>query len=215
VTVESAISEGGSVELSFVNGLSGSGLPVSCVATWQGDTYRPSLGRTSYALNADSAAPSAPGGLGADAGDGTVALDWDDSGDAVSYSLYRNGELLAGDLADSSYTDDSVDNGSVYAYAVTATDSCGNESDRTSAVEASPEEAFNAVRGDSNGDLEVNISDPTYTLQWLFIGGDAPPCEAAADSNGDGDINISDPTYTLQWLFLGGPAHPDLSSCDL
>ena len=214
VTVESAISDGGSVELSFVNGLSGSGLPISCVATWQGNTYRPSLGRTSYALNADSAAPSAPGGLGAEAGDATVALDWDDSGDAVSYNLYRNGELLAGDLADSSYTDDSVDNGSVYAYAVTATDSCGNESDRTSAVEASPEEVVNAVRGDSNGDLEVNISDPTYTLQWLFIGGDAPPCEAAADSNGDGDINISDPTYTLQWLFLGGPAHPDLSSCD-
>ena len=143
-----------------------------------------------------------------------MALDWDDSGDAVSYDLYRNGELLAGDLADSSYTDDSVENGSVYAYAVTATDSCGNESDRTSAVEASPEEVVNAVRGDANGDLEVNISDPTYTLQWLFLGGDAPPCEAAADSNGDGDINISDPTYSLQWLFLGGPAHPDLSSCD-
>ncbi|MEC9031323.1 MAG: hypothetical protein VYB15_05540, partial [Planctomycetota bacterium] len=72
----------------------------------------------------------------------------------------------------------------------------------------------NAIRGDSNGDLEVNISDPTYTLQYLFLGGDAPPCEASADSNGDGNINISDPTYTLQYLFLGGPAHPELSSCD-
>ena len=215
VTVESAISEGGSVELSFVNGLSGSGLPISCVATWQGNTYRPTLGRVSYSLSADSAAPAAPGGLGADAGDATVALDWDDSGDAVSYSLYRNGELLAGDLADSAYTDDSVENGAVYAYAVTATDSCGNESDRSSAVEASPEAPANAVRGDSNGDLEVNISDPTYTLQWLFLGGAAPSCEAAADSNGDGDINISDPTYTLLHLFLGGPAHPALDNCDL
>ena len=72
----------------------------------------------------------------------------------------------------------------------------------------------NAIRGDSNGDMEVNISDPTYTLQYLFLGGDAPPCEASADSNGDGNINISDPTYTLQYLFLGGPAHPELSSCD-
>ena len=117
VSVESAISDGGNVELSFVNGLRGTGLPVSCVATWQGGTYRPSLGRASYSLSADSAAPSAPGGLGAEAGDATVALDWDDSGDAVSYSLYRNGELLAGDLADSAYTDDSVDNGAVYASA--------------------------------------------------------------------------------------------------
>ena len=70
------------------------------------------------------------------------------------------------------------------------------------------------TRGDANTDGNVDISDPTTTLQYLFLGGDAPPCEASADSNGDGNINISDPTYTLQYLFLGGPAHPDLSSCD-
>ena len=185
------------------------------MVTWQGQTYRPALGRASYALSADTAAPAAPGGLGADAGDGTVALDWDDSGDAVSYNLYRDGELLAGDLADSAYVDDSVDNGSVYAYAVTAVDSCGNESDRSSAVEAAPEEAVVAIRGDSNGDGSVNISDPTFILQHLFLGGEAPPCEAAADSNGDGNLDISDPTYTLQWLFLGGPDHPALTSCEL
>ncbi|MCH2368025.1 MAG: hypothetical protein MK554_12545, partial [Planctomycetes bacterium] len=180
-----------------------------------GQTYRPALGRVSYSLSADTAAPAAPGGLGADAGDGTVALDWDDSADAVSYNLYRDGELLAGDLADSAYVDDSVDNGSVYAYAVTATDSCGNESDRSSAVEAAPEEAVVAIRGDSNGDSNVYISDPSYTLQHLFLGGPAPGGEGAADANADWSLDISDPTYTLQWLFLGGPAHPELSSCDL
>ena len=144
-----------------------------------------------------------------------MALDWDDSGDAVSYNLYRNGELLAGDLADSAYVDDSVDNGGVYAYAVTAVDSCGNESDRSSAVEAAPEEAVTAVRGDANGDTNVDISDPTYTLQYLFLGGPAPGCPGAADANADGNVDISDPTYTLQYLFLGGPAHRSLSSCEL
>jgi hypothetical protein len=71
------------------------------------------------------------------------------------------------------------------------------------------------VRGDANDDNEVNISDPTYTLQWLFLGGAGPVCQAAADANGDGEVNISDPTYTLRFLFLGGPSHPELNGCDL
>ena len=72
-----------------------------------------------------------------------------------------------------------------------------------------------AIRGDSNGDTNVDISDPTYTLQYLFLGGPAPGCAAAADANADGSLDISDPTYTLLHLFLGGPAHRPLTSCDL
>ena len=30
-------------------------------------------------------------------------------------------------------------------------------------------------RGDSNGDGALDISDPIYTLQFLFTGGQAPP----------------------------------------
>ncbi len=63
-------------------------------------------------------------------------------------------------------------------------------------------------RGDSNGDGAVNISDPSYNLNFLFLGGPEPPCLAAADTNGDGDVNISDPSYNLNFLFLGGP-QPD------
>ena len=80
---------------------------------------------------------------------------------------------------------------------------------------ATPEAPVLDVRGDSNGDQEVNISDPTFTLQYLFTGGDAPSCAATADSNADGEVNISDPTYTLRYLFLGGPDHPELTGCDL
>ena len=64
------------------------------------------------------------------------------------------------------------------------------------------------VRGDSNGDAEVNISDATFTLQNLFLGGREPDCNNAADANGDGLINISDPTFSLNHLFLGGAPMP-------
>jgi hypothetical protein len=60
------------------------------------------------------------------------------------------------------------------------------------------------VRGDSNGDIVVNISDASFTLNHLFLGGgEEPPCEDAADANDDGSINISDPIATLTFLFLG------------
>ena len=40
-------------------------------------------------------------------------------------------------------------------------------------------------RGDSNGDGDVNISDPVHILNWLFAGGPAPKCLASANANGD------------------------------
>jgi hypothetical protein len=64
------------------------------------------------------------------------------------------------------------------------------------------------VRGDSNGDLAINISDPQFTLNFLFLGDEAPRCEDAADANDDGFVNISDPITTLHFLFVGGTRLP-------
>jgi len=64
------------------------------------------------------------------------------------------------------------------------------------------------VRGDSNDDEAINISDPQFTLNSLFLGGPAPRCEDAADSNDDGKIDISDAVAALQFLFLGGTRLP-------
>ena len=61
------------------------------------------------------------------------------------------------------------------------------------------------VRGDSNGDGEVNISDAQYSLRWLFLAGREPDCLAAADTNDDESVDISDPIRVLEYLFLGGP----------
>ncbi len=65
------------------------------------------------------------------------------------------------------------------------------------------------IRGDSNKDDVVDISDPTYTLNWAFTGGPAPPCLDAADANNDTKIDISDAIWTLNYLFVGGPQPPE------
>jgi hypothetical protein len=64
------------------------------------------------------------------------------------------------------------------------------------------------IRGDSNRDGSVDISDAGFTLNFLFTGGRAPPCPAAADSNDDEVINISDPISTLRFLFNGDAPEP-------
>ena len=64
--------------------------------------------------------------------------------------------------------------------------------------------------GDANGDDEVNITDPIYTLQWLFLGGEEPPCQLAADANGDDRIDLSDVVVELRYLFSGGVTVPPM-----
>jgi hypothetical protein len=64
------------------------------------------------------------------------------------------------------------------------------------------------IRGDSNGDDTVDLSDAQTTLGYLFLGHERPYCFDAADANDDGQINIADPVATLQHLFLGGEELP-------
>ncbi len=64
------------------------------------------------------------------------------------------------------------------------------------------------VRGDSNQDGSFNISDASFTLDFLFQGGSEPTCPAAADTNDDETIDISDAIVALEHLFLGGSPPP-------
>ncbi|MEE3180845.1 MAG: hypothetical protein VX288_02970, partial [Planctomycetota bacterium] len=68
--------------------------------------------------------------------------------------------------------------------------------------------AMDFIRGDSNGDGEVNISDAQHCLQWLFLAGSEPECLAAADTNDDEGIDITDPIRILEFLFLAGDEPP-------
>lgn len=63
------------------------------------------------------------------------------------------------------------------------------------------EEGF--VRGDSNGDMVVDISDPTTTLLYLFAARELL-CEDAADVDDSGQVNVTDAIVTLDHLFRAG-----------
>ena len=56
------------------------------------------------------------------------------------------------------------------------------------------------IRGDSNSDLNVNLPDAVFVLNFLFLNGRIPRCFDAVDGNDDGKLNISDSIYVLAFL---------------
>ena len=73
-------------------------------------------------------------------------------------------------------------------------------------VRTNPPEPVSYLRGDSNSDGSVDISDGIHLLLFLFSGGAAPDCQAAADFSGEGRLDLSTAIYLFNFLFLGGPA---------
>lgn len=67
-------------------------------------------------------------------------------------------------------------------------------------------------RGDTNGDLAIQVVDAIVALQFLFLAGPLD-CEAAADINSDGVTGIVDAIVLLSYLFLGGPS-PNTIDCE-
>jgi hypothetical protein len=79
-------------------------------------------------------------------------------------------------------------------------DGCAFDEDGFFYTEASPL----WVRGDSNGDGVLDISDPIRLLGRLFLGEPtAETCPLAVDVNADGALDISDPIVLLGFLFMG------------
>ncbi len=67
------------------------------------------------------------------------------------------------------------------------------------------------MRGDTTGDLKIDVSDAVSTLNYLFLGGEVG-CQDAADINNDGKIDVTDAIYTLSFLFSGGDPPQVVSS---
>lgn len=66
------------------------------------------------------------------------------------------------------------------------------------------------LRGDTNQDSRVDLSDAQTLLSFLFIGkGDVVlACKDAADANDDGALDITDSVRILDYLFIGQAAPP-------
>ncbi len=143
---------------------------------------------------ASATAPSAPTGLAATAGNGSVGLTWNASAGATSYSIYRGtapgaeGTTAVGTTASTSFTNTGLTNGTAYYYKVTASNSVGtspssNEATATptsgsgglllsqgqpataSSVQNAGYPASNAVDGNLTTRWSSAFSDP----QWLQV----------------------------------------------
>ncbi|MBN1420634.1 MAG: hypothetical protein JXP34_17815, partial [Planctomycetes bacterium] len=76
----------------------------------------------------------------------------------------------------------------------------------TLAVDLDTTPAVRFKRGDANGDGDTQISDPVFTLMYIFSDGPEPTCVKTADVNDDGSLDLGDPIYGLNYLFVSGPA---------
>ncbi len=63
-------------------------------------------------------------------------------------------------------------------------------------------------RGDINADGRVDLTDPIFLLNALFLGRPQPPCGDAADADDSGRVNLTDAIYLLNHLFRGGQQPP-------
>ena len=61
--------------------------------------------------------------------------------------------------------------------------------------------------GDINSDdIPGDISDLVYLVDYMFVGGPAPPVMSVADIDGDpGSVDIVDLVYLVDYMFVGGP----------
>ncbi len=69
------------------------------------------------------------------------------------------------------------------------------------------------VRGDSDHDGRVEMSDITHLIEYLYLGKGEPQCQAAADSNDDNHIDISDILHLIGIMYLGYPTYAPGLNC--
>lgn len=87
---------------------------------------------------------------------------------------------------------------------VGAPDEDGAEMDAGGAYEVRVPVPIRFIRGDCNGDSELDVSDAIEGLSRLFVSG-LPRCRVACDTNDDGSFDVSDVVRTLGFLFSTTP----------
>lgn len=122
-----------------------------------------------------------------------MVLTWTNNLTYRGIQVSRNGSPVASLAGDAiTYTDTDHPDGVVSYTVVPTTGTCDG-------IQVVLAPSF--VRGDSNADGEVDISDAVFTLVYLFKAGASPVCEDAADANDDSVIDVADPLACLFGLF--------------
>ena len=65
--------------------------------------------------------------------------------------------------------------------------------------------------GDANADIDVNISDAVYIINYIFAGGDPPDPFDAGNVNCDEEVNVSDAVSIINYIFV--PDSPAPCEC--
>jgi uncharacterized delta-60 repeat protein len=63
-------------------------------------------------------------------------------------------------------------------------------------------------RGDADGSGDISVADVTYLVDYLFRGGNLPPCTEEANVDAVRSVNVADVTYLVDYLFRSGPQPP-------
>lgn len=83
-------------------------------------------------------------------------------------------------------------------------------SDAADSVPSDESDAFFCIapwiRGDADGDGQIEVGDVIYLLNYLFKGGDPPSPPEMGDTNSSGSLDLGDVVYLLGYLFKGGQA---------
>jgi len=92
-------------------------------------------------------------------------------------------------------------------------DACDADSDRDGLPDPCEPPEFR--RGDANADGKMDIADPLWILNLLFLEALDPSrlCLDAHDTNDDGAVEITDAVRLLDFLFLGSAAPPAPTGC--
>jgi hypothetical protein len=155
-------------------------------------------------------------GAAIDAGQTSVGLDWTDVPGASRYQIEYGLDLDGGQASVIYSTPSELEldlsefcECDVVEWRVRTEDGCEQLSPWSEDCDFTIGECGGEfIRGDTDVNGEVNISDPIHSLCYQFADCDAPSCLDAADCDDSGEINISDPIYNLSYQFAAGPPPP-------
>jgi glycosidase len=174
----------------------------------------------------DLTPPQAATGLNATAGDSIVELAWDGVPDAAGYYVYRSpvtggGHARLNDepLTGTTYADDTVVNGRLYYYVVTAVDGVGNESERSNEAEALPHLVIGWANlqwphGIVHTISALNPTENIYGQVWIDGHTNEPgPTEGLMAQAGYGPDG-SDPDGNPDWIWVDAAFNADAGNND-